>query len=103
MIYDESKIIEDGFAQSLDRVNVTIERRKQWFIINPPIKVIIDDDMSYILRASSSVVVPMAPGMHKFHFIGSLRSKELETDVQNDSNIVLKWNRVWGTLEASLS
>ena len=103
MIYDESKTIEDGFAQSLDRLNVKKKKKKQWFLINPPIKVIIDDDMSYILRASSSVVVPMAPGMHKFHFIGSLRSKELETDVQNDSNIVLKWNRVWGTLEASLS
>ena len=30
MIYDESKTIEDGFAQSLDRVNVTIERKKQF-------------------------------------------------------------------------
>lgn len=90
------------FSRDGDRVNVTIERKK-WFLFNPPIKIIVDDDMSYMLRASSSIVIPMTPGMHEFNFIGSLRSKELETDIQHDSNIALKWNRVWGTLEASLS
>ena len=78
--------------------SVSFIREKQWFAINPAVKVLIDDRDEYAIDNGKTIRIPMTAGTHSVAFRSGIRNKIIELDVQRDLEIHLKWSRVTGSL-----
>ncbi len=82
-------------------VNVKITRKDQWFLVNPPIRILIDNKWNcQVENAESIIVSSLEPGVHTFHFSITCRTRDIVLDVQQDREIYLEMNRVYGSIDA---
>ena len=77
---------------------VTFIREKQWFAVNPGVKIVIDDQDEYRIENGEALRIPMAPGTHSVVFKCGIRNKIIDLTVQKDLELHLKWNRLTGSL-----
>lgn len=78
---------------------LTINRAKQWFLVNPPVKIIIDEKAEYKIDNGETIRIPVSTGTHMVAFSCSIRNKIVNINVTNNVILNIKWNRVTGSLE----
>ena len=74
---------------------LTINRAKQWFAINPAVKVVVDANTEYKIDNGATLNIPVSAGTHNIAFSCSMRNKIVNDNV----TLNIKWNRVTGSLE----
>jgi len=80
---------------------VCIKREKQWFLINPPIKIQVDSLDKYELESGEKVIVPMTTGKHDILFSLGPRKTMVNIEVKDNMEVTVKSNRVSGELEVT--
>ena len=78
---------------------MTIHRAKQWFAVNPAVKVVVDDNTEYKIDNGSTLYIPISSGVHNIAFSCSIQNKIVNVNVANNVTLNIKWNRVTGSLE----
>lgn len=81
--------------------NVVITREKQWYLINPKMKVTVDAADEYILENNSSITVPLTTGPHTLLISSGIRKTKTDIDVTENMNINVKFNRASGEINVS--
>ncbi len=81
--------------------DVTITKEKQWFLVNPKIKVTVDASDEYILENNSSITLPLTTGPHTILFSLGIRKTQTDIDVTENMNINVKCNRATGEIDVS--
>lgn len=81
---------------------LTIDRASQVFLVSPPIKVTIDSTIHLSVENGHTESVQIQPGKHSLLFKCSLRSTQLDIDLQKDTVIELSWNRVTGKIATNI-
>ena len=81
--------------------DVVITREKQWYLVNPKMKVTVDAADEYILENNSSITIPLTTGPHSILFSSSIRKTQTDIDVTENMNIGVKFNRTSGEIEVS--
>lgn len=81
--------------------DVTITKEKQWFLVNPKIKVTVDSSDEYILENNSSITLPLTTGVHTIVFSLGVRKTKTDIDVTENMNINVKCNRTTGEIDVS--
>lgn len=81
--------------------DVIITREKQWYLINPKMKVIVDSAHEYSLENGNSITVPLTTGTHTILFSSGIRKTQTSIDVTENMNINVKWNRTTGEINVS--
>lgn len=81
--------------------DVVITREKQWYLVNPKMKVTVDATDEYILENNSSVTIPLTTGPHTILFSSSIRKTQADIDVTENMNINVKFNRASGEIDVS--
>jgi Predicted membrane protein len=77
---------------------VTFTREKQWFAINPAVKIIVDERDEYRIDNGETIRVPMTGGVHGVTFRCGVRNKVIQLEVAGDLSLNLRWNRLTGSL-----
>lgn len=78
---------------------LTINRAKQWFVVNPAVKIVVDGSTEYKIDNGAALDIPILAGVHKVAFSCSIRNKIVNINVSNNITLNIKWNRVTGSLE----
>ena len=78
---------------------LTINRAKQWFAINPAVKVVVDANTEYKIDNGATLNIPVSAGTHNIAFSCSMRNKIVNVNVADNVTLNIKWNRVTGNLE----
>lgn len=78
---------------------LTITRAKQWFAINPAVRVILDGSAEYEIDNGSTLNIPISIGTHNIAFSCGMRNKIVNVNVVENVTLNIKWNRITGSLE----
>lgn len=78
---------------------LTINRAKQWFAVNPAVKIIVDGGDEYKIDNGETLNIPITAGTHNIAFSCSIRNKIVNVNVSDNVTLNIKWNRVTGSLE----
>lgn len=78
---------------------LTINRAKQWFAINPAVKIVIDGNAEYKIDNGETLNIPITAGIHNIAFSCSIRSKIVNINAANNVTLNIKWNKITGSLE----
>ncbi len=81
--------------------DVIITREKQWYLINPKMKVIVDSVHEYNLENGKSITVPLTTGTHIILFSLSIRKTQTSINVTENMSINVKCNRTTGEINVS--
>lgn len=81
--------------------DVIITREKQWFLINPKIKITVDTVEEYSIANDSSITLPLTTGSHTILFSSGIRKTQTDINVTESMNINVKFNRVTGEIDVS--
>ena len=90
-------------SPAVKMVTLTIDRASQVYLINPPIKVIIDNDIRLSVENGRSEQVQLAPGSHHVELSASMRKTVVDLDLQKDTALTISFNRLSGKIEAKVS
>lgn len=67
--------------------DIIITREKQWFLVNPKIKIIVDSADEYSIENNSSITIPLTTGAHTLVFSSGMRKTQTDIDVTENMNI----------------
>lgn len=81
--------------------DVIITREKQWFLVNPKIKITVDAADEYSIENNSSITIPLTTGTHTILFSSGIRKTQTNIDVTENMNINVKFNRATGEIDVS--
>lgn len=96
-----SKLDSDNQRSSAPQTyRVTIFRESQFYVINPPVNILIDEKIRRSIENGGTLELDMEPGRHIFEFSQSLRKRTLQINVDHNIGITVKWNRFTGALIA---
>lgn len=84
---------------SLPLYTLTIDRASQVYLMNPPVKVTIDNSIRLTVENGHTQTVQIPAGDHNILFKYSFRSTQIDVTITRDTTIELRWNRVTGKLE----
>ena len=81
---------------------LTLKRESQWFLVNPPVNVTIVGEgiqQEKALKNGETVAMPLTPGKYHLHFYCSVRSADVDLNLNKDTAYRIGWNRFSGKLE----
>ena len=84
---------------NVDAYTLTINRAKQWYLVNPAVKIVVDGGAEYKIDSGETLNIPVSPGAHNIAFSCSIRNKIVNINASNNVVINIKWNRITGSLE----
>lgn len=90
--------IERNNAIETDVYILTINRAKQWFAINPSVKIIVDEHTEYRIGNGKTISITIPAGVHTIGFFCGIRNKIVDINMSSDLTINIKWNRLTGSL-----
>ena len=73
------------------------------YLINPPIKAVIDNKIRLSVENGRSEQVQLTPGAHHIELSASMRTTVVDLDLQKDSVLTIGFNRLSGKITAKLS
>lgn len=82
---------------------LTIDRASQVYLINPPVKVVIDGTVRLSVENGRSEQVQLKPGAHHIELSASMRKTTVDLDLQKDTVLMIGFNRLSGKLVAEIS
>lgn len=85
-----------------DKITLTIDRASQVYLINPPIKVVINGDIRLSLENGKTEKVQLEPGAYTVELSGSFRSKTVNLDLQKDTVLAVSFSRITGQIKAEI-
>lgn len=86
-----------------EMVTLTIDRSSQVYLINPPIKAVIDNKIRLSVENGRSEQVQLTPGVHHVELSASMRKTVVDLDLQKDTVLTISFNRLSGKIEAKVS
>lgn len=84
------------------KVKLTLDRASQLYLLNPPIKAVINGSTYVSIENGHTETVELDPGPCIIELSGSFRKAKLEFDLQQDTVVQLGFNRITGKLTASI-
>ena len=96
------KHVSDGFSATPKGFTLSIFRESQTFLLNPPIDILIDGEKRLSISNGGSVELDLPTGAHTIEFSQSMRRRSVLIDLFRDMQIIVKWNRITGGIEASV-
>lgn len=81
--------------------DVIITREKQWFLVNPKIRITVDAVDEYSLANNDSITIPLTTGSHTIIFSSGMRKTQADIEVTESMNIGVKFNRTTGEIDIS--
>ncbi len=78
---------------------LTIIRAKQFYLVNPAVKVTVDAQAEYTLPKEGTLHIPVSDGAHEVGFSCGIRKTFVNINVTSDVALTMKWNRVTGGIE----
>ncbi len=90
-----------GYSSPQQIYTLTIIRPDQLFLVNPTIKVTIDNSNVREIENDSAISVSLYPGTHTVHFSCGVHSKTMHVDMYRDTTISVKWDRFTGGIESA--
>lgn len=78
---------------------LTINRAKQWFAINPAVRIVIDRNVEYKIDNGVTLNIPITAGAHNIAFSCNIRNKIVNINATSNVTLNIKWNRITGSLE----
>ncbi len=89
-----------GLTQSYSGgFTLTVNRAKQWFAVNPSIKMVVDRGAEYKIDNGETLNIPISAGTHNIAFSCSIRNKIVNINVTDNVTLNIKWNRLTGSIE----
>ena len=85
-----------------EEYTLTIDRKSQPYLINPPVKVIIDNNIRLGVDNGKVEKVSVSPGHHIIEFSMSMRHKSVEIDVTRYTTVEIGFNRLTGAITATI-
>lgn len=95
-VQPQKKTVERGAANGM--CVLTVLRTDQFYVINPPIKIDVDNQKQYAVENGESVCVPLNKGVHRITFSTSVAKKIIDINITQDASIVLKLSRLTGDI-----
>ena len=92
-----------GSAPAPEMFTLTIDRASQMYLINPPVKVVIDDNIRLSVENGRSEQVQLTPGAHHVELSASMRKTIVDLDLQKDLVLAIGFNRLSGKIEAKIT
>lgn len=83
--------------------NVNIFRESQLYLVNPPMNVVIDGKQRMAIENGGTINIKLSEGKHTIMFSQALRKRSIDVDLNNDISIIVKFNRLTGSIETILS
>lgn len=91
--------VEQGPAEAQAQTyTLTIDRASQVYLVNPPIKVTIDETIRLSVDNGRTETVQLTPGPHQIECKGSFRTSRATVDMDGDKVIDIGFNRITGAL-----
>lgn len=85
-------------SDNIGKFTLAIIRAKQWFIVNPAVKIIVDGSTEYKIDNGSMLNIPISAGAHNIAFSCFIRNKIVNVNVAGNVTLNIKWNRITGSL-----
>lgn len=82
--------------------NVTVTMASQRFLVTATITVSVDGKDAGILGDGQGITLQVPKGEHTIILKGSTRKREIKIDVDGDKRVDVKWNRLTGSIDASV-
>lgn len=82
---------------------IEIFRESQTFLINPPINISVDGKKHLSISNGETIKIELIEGNHELIFSQSMRKRSININLDCDTFIKLKWNRITGSIEADIS
>lgn len=83
-------------------MKVHIKMAKQFFLVDALMEVTLNGQECAWLGSGDEIELDAPIGQNTILFKASIRKKEIRFSSEDDVSITLKWNRVWGNIEALL-
>lgn len=90
-------------SDSIKQYRLIIRRKKQLFAVNPPMAILIDENIQHSIENGAEIIITLPAGRHFFKIKSSIRKKEGEFILKEDSILDLSWNRATGAIESVFS
>lgn len=87
-------------AEPSGKVKLVLDRASQLYLLNPPIKAVINGTTYVSIENGHTETVELDPGPCIVELSGSFRKAKLEFDLQKDTVIQIGFNRISGKLTA---
>lgn len=98
----QESVSAEPSPQAETKFKLTIDRTSQVYLINPPIKVLIDSDIRLSVDNGKSCDVMLSPGTHHLEFTSSMRTTKLDINMGKDTVIQLNFSRLSGKIIAKI-
>ena len=95
-------VLEKIATNGTPSLTLTVIRENQIFAMNPHIDIMIDNKEKYKISNGTVVKIPIEPGLHEINFSCGLRKRRLNLDMSRHTDIVVKFNRITGSIEAKI-
>jgi len=82
-------------------LTLVINRTAQWFAINPPVKIFIDDNKEYEIENGKSIEMPISYGVHNIKCSCGIRNKIIDINITQNTILNIKFNRMTGSIEVT--
>lgn len=95
---------EPGQVETKEKTyTLTIDRASQVYLVNPPIKVTIDDNIRLSVDNGRTETVQLLPGPHQIECKGSFRSASGTVNMDGDKTVEIGFNRLTGAIYMRLA
>lgn len=78
---------------------LTIKREKQFFLVNPKVKIDIDGKKCAEIKNGETLSLELSAGRHSICFYSGVRKNDCNVDLAGDIALLVGWNRFSGALE----
>lgn len=77
---------------------LTIQRADQFMVVNPAIRVVLDEKEFYAVPNGTFIQIPVSAGEHKLNLSCGEISRIVTVQITADLTLRVKWNRFTGDL-----
>ncbi len=82
--------------------DLTVDRRSEVYLVNPPMKVVIDGIIRFSVENGQTESRRLSPGKHEVEFSSSVRRAKVNVDLKKDTVIEIGWNRLTGAITTTV-
>ncbi len=98
-----AKILTEAEGSCEEKISLTIDRSSQVYLVNPPVKVVIDGNIRLSVDNGKSEKVELSPGEHKVELAASFRTTTVNLNLQKDTVLAISFSRLSGKIVAEIT
>ena len=89
-------------TSNIDTHKLTIYCQEQSFLVNSPMRVLVDEQFEYSIESGKSIELDLPEGEHSVRVSASIREKRIPIALNSDIKLVLSWNRFTGAIQTEI-